>query len=80
MERLERLETRLTGRQKALLKQAAALQITRSAPSSAADTTVGLRPMISLGAEASAALASALLDPPDPNPKLRAAAERYLRP
>jgi uncharacterized protein (DUF1778 family) len=81
-ERLERLEARLTGRQKALLKRAAALRgrtltdFVISAAEEAAERVIRSEYVISLGAEDSAAFAAALLNPPDPNPELRAAAER----
>jgi uncharacterized protein (DUF1778 family) len=84
-ERFERLEARLTSRQKALLRRAAALRgrtltdFVVSAAEEAAERVIRSEYVISLGAEASAAFAAALLNPPDPNPELRAAAERYLR-
>jgi uncharacterized protein (DUF1778 family) len=76
------LEARLTGRQKALLKRAAALRgrtltdFVVSAAEEAAERVIRSEYVISLGAEDSAAFAAALLSPPDPNPELRAAAER----
>ena len=84
-ERLERLEARITSRQKALLKRAAELRgrsltdFVVSAAEEEAERVLRSEYLITLGAEESAAFAAALLSPPDPNQTLRAAAKRYLR-
>jgi uncharacterized protein (DUF1778 family) len=84
-ERRERLEARVTSRQKALLKRAAAIRgrsltdFVVSAAEEAAERVLRSEFVISLGAEDSAAFAAALLTPPRPNKALTAAAERYLR-
>jgi len=81
---MERLETRLTHRQKALLKRAADLRgrtltdFVVSAAEEAAESVIRSEYVISLGAGGSAAFARALLDPPEPNGALRAAAHGYL--
>jgi uncharacterized protein (DUF1778 family) len=85
-ERPERLEARLTQRQKALLQRAAAIRgrsltdFVVSAAEEAAERVIRSEFVISLGAEDSAAFAAALLSPASPNRALRAAAARYLRP
>jgi len=82
-ETAERLEARLTARQKALLKRAAAIRgqsltdFVISAAQGEAERVIRSEYMISLGAEESAAFATALLSPPRPNRTLRAAAARY---
>jgi uncharacterized protein (DUF1778 family) len=83
--RLQRLEARVTNRQKELLKRAAAIRgrsltdFVVSAAEEEAERVVRSEYVIRLGAEDSAAFAAALLSPPKPNRALRAAAERYLR-
>jgi uncharacterized protein (DUF1778 family) len=81
----ERLEARISRHQKALFQQAAELQgrtltdfVIGSAHEAAVRTIEELR-TIRLSAEQSRAFADALLNPPEPNAKLRAAAERYLK-
>ena len=84
-QRLQRLEARVTDRQKELLKRAAAIRgrsltdFVVSAAEEAAERVVRSEYVIDLGAEESAAFAVALLSPPKPNRALRAAAERNLR-
>lgn len=84
-EKLERLEARITSRQKAMLRRAAELRgrsltdFVVSAAEEAAERVLRSEYVITLGTEDSAAFASALLSPPDPNRALRAAAKRHLR-
>jgi len=84
-QRLERLEARVTNRQKELLKRAAAIRgrsltdFVVSAAEEAAERVVRSEFVLSLGAEDSVAFATALLSPPEPNRALRAAAKRHLR-
>ena len=84
-DRPERLEARLTSRQKNLLRQAAAIRgrsltdFVVSAAEEAAEAVVRSEYVATLGAEESAAFAAALLAVPAPNQTLRAAARRYLR-
>lgn len=82
-ERTERLEARITRGQKALFKQAAELQgssltdfIVRAA-SDAATRLVQERQVIALAAKEQAVFVQALLTPPAPGPRLRAAARRH---
>ena len=84
-EKPERLEARITSRQKALLKRAAELRgrsltdFVVSAAEEEAERVLRSEYVITLGAEESAAFAAALLSPPAPNQTLRAAAKRYPR-
>lgn len=84
-QKLERLEARITSRQKALLWRAAELRgrsltdFVVSAAEEAAERVLRSEYLITLGTEESTAFAAALLSPPEPNPALRAAAERYLQ-
>ena len=84
-EKLERLEARITSRQKALLKRAAELRgrsltdFVVSAAEEEAERVIRSEYVITLATQESAAFAAALLSPPDPSQTLRAAAERYLR-
>ncbi len=78
-----RLEARLTDAQKSLLQQAAELRgqtltefIVR-AGEEAATRVLERAGMVVLGAHDSAAFVEALLNPPEPGPRLRAAAARY---
>jgi uncharacterized protein (DUF1778 family) len=79
----ERLEARVSPEQKALFEHAAALQgqsltdfLVQSAQS-AAEVVIREHEIIHLTARDSAVLAEALLNPPEPNDTLRAAAQRY---
>jgi uncharacterized protein (DUF1778 family) len=84
-QRLQRLEARVTDRQKELLKRAAAIRgrsltdFVVSAAEEAAERVVRSEYVITLGAEDSVAFAAAVLSPAKPNRALKAAAERYLR-
>lgn len=80
----ERLEARVSRAQKRLLERAAELQgrtlndfVIGSAQEAALRAIEGDR-VIRLDARDSRAFAEALLDPPEPTEKLRAAARRYL--
>ena len=82
-ERAERLEARITRAQKALLKQAAEIQgrslsdFIVQAASEAATKVVEQQRTIALTAREQAVFVQALLRPPAPGPRLRAAARRY---
>lgn len=82
-ERTERLEARITQAQKALFKQAAALEgrtlsdFIVQAASEAALRTVQAHQVISLTAQEQKVFVEALLNPPAPGPQLRSAARRY---
>jgi len=82
-ERSERLEARVTPGQKTLLRQAAELQgrtlseFIVQAASEAATRVVQQHQIIDLTAEEQAVFVEALLNPPKPGPRLRAAARRY---
>jgi uncharacterized protein (DUF1778 family) len=77
----ERLEARITRKQKALLKQAAALQgrtlsdFIVQAASEAATRVVQEHQVVTLTAREQAVFVEALLHPPKPGPRLRAAGE-----
>jgi uncharacterized protein (DUF1778 family) len=81
--RIERLEARITSGQKVLLKQAAEPQgrtlsdFVAHAASEAAMRIVEEHKVITLTAREQAAFVEALLNPPKPGPRLRAAARRY---
>lgn len=83
LRRTERLEARITSRQKALLEQAAHLQgrtlsdFVVHAASEAATRVVREHQVIALTTEEQTAFVQALLDPPEPGPRLRAASSRY---
>jgi uncharacterized protein (DUF1778 family) len=81
--RTERLEARISADQKALFQQAAEAQgrtltdfVIASAHEAAVRALQDLQ-TIRLNAEESQAFARALLEPAEPNARLRAAAERY---
>jgi uncharacterized protein (DUF1778 family) len=82
-ERSERLEARTTRDQKALFKQAAELQgrtlsdFIVQAASDAATRVVEKHQVITLTTQEQAGFVEALLNPPKPGPRLRAAARRY---
>lgn len=82
-ERSERLEARVTRKQKALLKQAAELQgrtlsdFVVQAASEMAMQVVAQHQSITLTAQEQAVFVEALLNPPEPGPRLRAALRRY---
>ena len=82
-ERSERLEARITRGQKALFRQAAELQgrtlsdFIVQAASEAATRVVQEHQIITLTAKEQAVFVQALLNPPKPGPRLRAAARRY---
>ena len=82
-ERSERLEARITRGQKALFRQAAELQgrtlsdFIVQAASEAATRVVQEHQVIALTAEEQAVFVQALLNPPKPGPRLRAAARRF---
>lgn len=80
----ERLEARISVEQKELLQRAAALQgrslsdfVVESAQR-AAETTIREHSIIALSTQDSLIFAEAVLNPPLPSARLRAAAERYL--
>jgi uncharacterized protein (DUF1778 family) len=81
--RSERLEARTTPKQKALFKRAADLQgrtlsdFIVQAASDAAARVVEQHQVITLTAEEQAGFVEALLNPPKPGPRLRAAVRRY---
>ena len=83
MRRTERLEARITQAQKALFKQAAALEgrslsdFIVQAASEAALRTVQAHQVVSLTAQEQRVFVEALLNPPAAGPRLRAAARRY---
>ncbi|MBE7559797.1 DUF1778 domain-containing protein [bacterium] len=82
-QRKERLEARVTGRQKALLQRAAAIkgctpsQLVVEAASDAAPRVIETDRFIRLTAEHQAVVVKALLNPPEPSPRPRAAVKRY---
>jgi len=82
-ERSERLEARTTPDQKALFKRAADLQgrtlsdFIVQAASDTATRVVEQHHVISLTAQEQESFVKALLNPPKPGPRLRAAARRY---
>ena len=82
-ERSERLEARITRGQKTLFRQAAELQgrtlsdFIVQAASEAATRVVQEHQVITLTAEEQAVFVQALLNPPKPGSRLRAAARRY---
>jgi uncharacterized protein (DUF1778 family) len=78
-----RLEARVTGEQRQLFQRAADLQgrslsdfVIASVHEKAMQTIENME-IIRLNAEESAAIAEAILNPREPNAKLRAAAKRY---
>jgi uncharacterized protein (DUF1778 family) len=79
----ERLEARVTPEQKALFQRAADLagrsltDFIVSSLQAASEETIQRHQLIRLTAEESAAFAAALLDPPAPNARLRAALARH---
>lgn len=81
----ERLEARVRPEQKALFQRAASLRgvsltdFVLDSVSEAAVRTVQEHEFIQLAAEESKAFVSALMNPPEPNPALREATERYNR-
>ena len=81
--RAERLETRITAEQKALIEHAAALQgrsITEFVLTSVQDAArraIEEHEILSLSVRDSHALVEALLNPPEPGARLREAAARY---
>lgn len=82
-QRIERLEARITLQQKNLFKQAADLQgrslsdFIVQAAAEAAQRVVEQHHLIKLSAGEQTALVEALLNPPKPNSKLRAAARKH---
>mgnify|MGYP000011752907 CR=1 FL=1 len=82
-ERTERLEARITQAQKSLFKQAAALEgrtlsdFIVQAASEAALRTVQAHRVISITSQEQRVFVESLLNPPEPGPRLRAAAHRY---
>jgi uncharacterized protein (DUF1778 family) len=82
-ERTERLEARITRSQKALFKQAAALQgrtlsdFIIQAASEAATRVVQEQQVITLTTQEQKVFVEALLNPPAPGPRLNSAAHRY---
>lgn len=81
--RRERLEARLSPEQKELLERAAALEgrsltdFVVGSAQSAAMATIQRHETITLTARDSLAFAAALMQPPAPNERLRAAARRH---
>lgn len=79
----ERFEARISPDQKKLLKKAAALSgrsmtdFVVSSAQEAAIRTIRESAIISLGVRDQEAFADALIHPPKPGPRLRAAAKRY---
>ncbi len=79
----ERLEARLTPRQKVLLQRAADLAGTSltefvvQSAQRAAERAIQSHELLALTARESAAFVGSLLEPPDPNVALRAAAQRH---
>jgi uncharacterized protein (DUF1778 family) len=82
-ERTERLEARITRSQKALFKQAAALQgrtlsdFIIQAAAEAATRVVQEQQVITLTTQEQKVFVEALLNPPAPGPRLHSAARRY---
>jgi len=81
--RAERLEVRCTAELKELLQRAAALHgqtvsdFLVASARQAAEQAVREHDVITLSARDSRALVEALLNPPEPSPRLRQAVERY---
>jgi uncharacterized protein (DUF1778 family) len=81
--RRERLEARITADQKALFQRAADLSgrsltdFVVSSLQEAAEEVIRTHQVMKLSAEDTAVLMEALLNPPEPNENLRAAAARY---
>lgn len=81
----QRLEARISPEQKALFERAAALSgqtltaFVVDRLQTAAEETIRTHEVIKLTPEASIQFVEALLDPPEPNERMRAAAERYRR-
>ena len=79
----ERLEARITPEQKEMLERAAALEGTSltdfvlHSAQQAAEHVIRDREHLLLDMQASAAFVDVLLNPPVPNPALRAAAQQY---
>ena len=79
----ERLEARLTPEQKAILQRAADISgrslsgFVISSAQAAAEETIRTHQVIELTARESEQFVNALLNPPPPNERLRAAAARY---
>jgi uncharacterized protein (DUF1778 family) len=79
----ERLEARITAEQKDLLREAATLRgvtltdFVVASAYEAAVRTIRERQVIELGREDQSVFVSALLNPDEPNEKLRAAARRH---
>jgi uncharacterized protein (DUF1778 family) len=82
-ERRERLEARLSAEHKRLLERAAALEgrsltdFVLASAHAAALATIERHEVIALNAQDSQAFIRALLDPPEPNERLRRAARRH---
>jgi len=82
-ERTERLEARITRSQKALFKQAAALQgrtlsdFIIQAASEAATRVIQDQQVITLTTQEQKVFVESLLNPPAPGPRFRSAARRY---
>lgn len=83
--RAERLEARITPEQKSLIERAAALQgrsvtdFVVSTVQDAAKRTIEEYQIIRLSVRDAAVFAEAILNPPEPGPRLRAAVARYKR-
>ena len=81
--RAERLETRVTAEQKALIEHAAALQgrsitdFVLTSVQDAARRAIEEHEIIALSLRDSQAFVEALLNPPEPSARLREAAARY---
>lgn len=81
--RQKRLEARITKRQKALFEKAAALkgtsvsQFVIASAEEAAERTLEERQIVELGRRDREIFVHALLNPPSPNERLRAAVERH---
>lgn len=79
----ERLETRVSAEEKALLQRAANLEnrsvtdFIRSSAHAAAKETVRRHETMTLSAHESAAFIEALMNPPDPGVRLRAAGQAH---
>lgn len=82
--RSERVEARVTPRQKELLERAAALDgrtltdFVLSSAQAAAAETIARHELLELTPDDQGVFVAALLKPPAPNAALRAAAERYM--
>ena len=83
--RAQRLETRVTAEQKDLIERAAALQgrtitdFVLTSVQDAAQRTIERHQQIELSLRDSEAFVEALLNPREPNARLKAAARRYLK-